>query len=126
MEAYGKRVLVIDDAHDIRYITCLALLDAGYQVDSARDGEEGLQEMKKRRYDLVLVDYNMPRLDGRQFIENARVMWPDTPIILMSGDHRITERAECVKGTYACITKPFELPKLLDVIAQGVGTPPSR
>jgi CheY-like chemotaxis protein len=118
MEGYGKRVLVIDDAYDIRYLTSLALSHAGYNVYSAADGSEGLQEMKKRRYDTVLVDYNMPRLNGGQFIEAARVMWPDTPIILMSGDYRMTERVDRVDGIYARVSKPFELPKLCDLIAE--------
>ena len=124
MEEHGARILVIDDAHDIRYLTCLALSDAGYQVDSAVDGLEGVREMKKRRYDMVLVDHNMPRLDGRQFIEIARILWPETPIILMSGDFRVSDQAGDVEGIYAFISKPFELPKLLDVIAQGIGTRP--
>lgn len=117
MEGYGKRVLVIDDAYDIRYFTCLALSDAGYNVYSAADGSEGLQQMKKRRYDAVLVDYNMPRLDCGEFINIARVVWPNTPIILMSGDFRFSDKVDRVEGTYACISKPFDLPKLLSLIA---------
>lgn len=117
MEGYGKRILVIDDAHDIRYFTCLALSDAGYNVYSASDGSEGLQQMKKRRYDIVLVDYNMPRLDGGQFIEIARVMWPNTPIILMSGDFRFSDQIDRIEGTYACLSKPFDLTTLLSLIA---------
>jgi DNA-binding NtrC family response regulator len=117
MEGYGKRVLVIDDAYSVRYFTCLALSDAGYNVFSAEDGSEGLQQMKKRRYSIVLVDYNMPRVNGGQFIDIARVQWPDTPIILMSGDFSISGQVGGVEGTYACIAKPFDLPKLLDLIA---------
>ncbi|MDN5941498.1 MAG: response regulator [Nitrospira sp.] len=116
-EGYGKRVLVIDDAQDIRHLTCLALSDAGYNVYSAADGLDGLEEMKKRRYDTVLVDNNMPRLNGGQFIAIAHVTWPDTPIILMSGDWRSIDRLDAVEGIYARISKPCELPKLLDLIA---------
>lgn len=116
-EGFGKRVLVIDDAQDIRCFTCLALSDAGYNVYSAADGSDGLEEMKKRRYDTVLVDYNMPRLNGGQFITIAHGMWPQTPIILMSGDWQISDQLDAIEGIYARISKPFELPKLLDLIA---------
>ncbi|MGZ8406356.1 MAG: response regulator, partial [Nitrospira sp.] len=55
MQGYGKRILIIDDAEDIRYLTSLALNDAGYNTYSASDGAEGLDAMRKRRYDVVLV-----------------------------------------------------------------------
>ncbi|MEP6934649.1 MAG: response regulator [Nitrospirota bacterium] len=97
-EGYGKRVLEIDDAYSVRYFTCLALSDAGYNVFSADDGSEGLQQMKKRRYNIVLVDYNMPRVSGGQFIDIARVQWPDTPIILMFGDFRISGQVGRLRG----------------------------
>jgi len=124
MEGYDKRILVIDDADDIRYFTCLALSDAGYNVYSAVDGLDGLREMKKRHYDTVLVDYNMPHLNGGQFIEIARVMWPDTPIILMSGDYCIAAQLDHVEGIYACIPKPFDLPTLLGLIAHASKSEP--
>lgn len=68
MQGYGKRILFIDDADDIRYLTSMAFSDAGYNVYSACDGVEGLEAMTKRRYDVVLVDYHMPRLNGPQFL----------------------------------------------------------
>ena len=116
MQGYGKRILIIDDADDIRYLTSMAFSDAGYNVYSARDGVEGLEAMTKRRYDMVLVDYHMPRLNGPQFLETSRSRWPDAPIILMSGDHRFYAQMHMLEGTYACVEKPFELPYLIELI----------
>jgi len=121
MNGYGKRVLIIDDDQDIRCLTGMALTDAGYDVYSASDGFEGSEEMKKRRHDVVLVDYHMPRLNGLQFIELCRAMWPATPVILMSGDIYVTEHFDEVDGAYTCVAKPFELSVLLALVNQACG-----
>lgn len=116
MDGYGKRVLILDDNEDIRHVTGIALMNRRYNVYSAADGSEGLEEMTKRRYDVVLVDYNMPRINGLQFIEISHITWPKTPIILMSGDVRILDERLRPLGTYACISKPFAISELLTLI----------
>lgn len=116
MQGYGKRILIIDDAEDLRYLTSMALSTAGYNTYSASDGAEGLDAMTKRRYDVVLVDHHMPRVNGLQFIQTSRAKWPDTPIIFMSGDHRFYGHGDLLEGTFACVEKPFELPHLIELI----------
>ena len=74
--------------------------------------------MKKRRYDTVIVDYHVPRLNGGQFINFAHDMWPTTPIIVMSGDCQILDQLGRVEGVSVRISKPFELPTLLHLIAR--------
>jgi DNA-binding response OmpR family regulator len=118
MEGYGKRVLIIDDNEDIQYVTAAALVHRDYNVFIASDGFEGSELMKKRRYDAVLVDYQMPRVNGLQFIEMCRVMWPETPIILMSADVWRTSRPGSVMGTFGCLGKPFDLSELIELVNQ--------
>ena len=126
MDGYGKRVLIIDDNEDNLYLTGGALMDRGYNVYQASDGLEGSEHMKKRRYDVVLVDYHMPRLNGLQFIETCRVMWPETPIILMSADSSVTDRPDLVKGVFGCVTKPFALTHLIALVNQACRNSPLR
>lgn len=116
MDGYGKRVLIIDDNTDILYLIGIALMDRGYNVYTASDGFGGLEQMKKRRYDAVLVDYHMPQLNSLQFIEMCRMMRPETPIILMSGDGFVTDHSDLVKGIFGCIAKPFESPHLIELV----------
>jgi DNA-binding NtrC family response regulator len=127
MDGYGKRVLIIDDHEEILHETGVALMDRGYNVYTASDGFEGSEQMKKRRYNLVLVDYHMPRLNGLRFIELCRETWPETPIILMSADSFITDRSHLLKGTIGCVAKPVDLPRLLELMNQAcLTTSPQR
>lgn len=126
MDGYGKRALIIDDNEDILHLTGVTLMDRGYNVYTASDGFGGSEQMRKRRYDVVLVDYHMPRLNGLQFIEICRRMWPETPIILMSVDTSVTDHSDLAKGIFGCIAKPFELPRLIELVNQACRNLPQR
>jgi DNA-binding NtrC family response regulator len=126
MEGYGKRILIIDDNTDILYLAGTALMDRGYNVYTAADGFQGSEQMEKRRYDAVLVDYQMPRLNGLQFIETCRVKWPETPIILMSGDDFLAHHCDLINGIYGYIAKPFELLGLIELVKQACQSLPGE
>ena len=126
MDGYGKRALIIDDNEDILHLTGVTLMDRGYNVYTASDGFGGSEQMKKRRYDAVLVDYHMPCLNGLQFIEICRMMWPETPVILMSVDTYVTDHADLAEGIFGCIEKPFELPRLIELVNQACRNLPQR
>ena len=116
MDGYGKRALIVDDNEDILYVTGIVLMNRGYNVYTASDGFGGSEQMKKRRYDVVLVDYHMPKLSGLRFIEICRMMWPETPIILMSGDDYVIDHSNLIKGIFGCIAKPFEPSVLTELV----------
>lgn len=126
MDGYGKRALIIDDNEDFLQLTGVALMDRGYNVYTASDGFAGSEHMKNRRYDVVLVDYHMPRLNSLPFIEFCRMMWPETPIILMSGDGYAIDHPDLVKGIFGCIAKPFDPPRLIELVNQACHNFPQR
>ena len=116
MEGYGKRVLVADDEVSVRRLVTLVLEQAGYIVHEAADGFEALGEMKKRRFDVVVADYRMPRLDGEQFLILSRLMWPQTPTILLSAElHNVPNRLS-LYGPCTFLAKPFDSQRLLGVV----------
>lgn len=128
MEGYGKRVLVVDDDHDVRTVICAILIEAGYNVYEACDGLEALDALKKRRYDALLTDYHMPKMDGLELLDLTQAMWPDLPVILASSDSLLTDHMgnSLLDPVYALLEKPFERSELLGVIRSAIDGMPKR
>lgn len=112
----GLRVLVVEDEPALAVAVAEALADAGFLVDRAGDGEEGLTRLTESRYDLIVCDLKMPRIDGMQFY---RAMAAATPVlsrrvIFVTGDVAGTD-AERFLAETGCrwLSKPFRLGDLL-------------
>jgi two-component system nitrogen regulation response regulator NtrX len=107
-------ILIIDDEKSIRKTLTEILSYEGYKVDEAGDGEEGLKKFKEKTYDLVLCDIKMPKLDGIEFLEKAKQINVDVPIIVISGHGNIETAVEAVKkGAFDYISKPPDLNRML-------------
>ena len=107
-------ILIIDDEKAIRKTLSEILSFEGYKIDEAGDGEEGLKRFSEKSYDLVLCDIKMPKLDGIEFLEKAKVINADVPIIMISGHGNIDTAVEAVKkGAFDYISKPPDLNRLL-------------
>ena len=107
-------ILIIDDEKSIRKTLTEILSYEGYKIDEASDGEEGLKKFKEKNYDLVLCDIKMPKLDGIEFLEKAREINDEVPIIIISGHGNIETAVEAVKkGAYDYISKPPDLNRML-------------
>ena len=122
MEGYGKRVLIVDDDEDVRAIICAMLEDAGYNVYEASDGLEAMDALKKRRYDVLLTDYHMPKMDGLELLDLTQAMWPDLPVILATSDVMLTNQSAngLLDPAYAVLEKPFDRLKLLCMIRSAI------
>src|ERR1044071_5711072 len=107
-------ILIIDDERSIRKTLTEILAYEGYNIDEAADGEEGLKKFKDKNYDLVLCDIKMPKLDGIEFLEKAKEINADVPIIIISGHGNIETAVDAVKkGAFDYISKPPDLNRLL-------------
>ena len=78
-------VLLVDDNRDGLLVRCSLLEEAGFSVESAINGEEGLQLFSSRKFDVVVTDYRMPRMNGVELIQKIRKLNPNIRVILLSG-----------------------------------------
>ena len=110
-------ILIIDDEKAIRKTLTEILSFEGYKLEEAADGEEGLKKFREKKYDLVLCDIKMPKLDGIEFLQKAGEINPDVPVIMISGHGNIETAVEAVKkGAFDYISKPPDLNRLLITI----------
>lgn len=111
------RLLVIDDERVLNDILQETLRSAGYKVDGAYDGFEGIEKLQKRSYQLVLLDIRMPRRDGLDVLKIVNEDYPDCKVIIITGLASLPEIKETVRlGAYACLKKPFLLDRVLETI----------
>lgn len=110
-----NRILVVDDEKEIREFLNKALSRlGGYQVELAESGEEALQKLEKERFDLVLTDLKMPKMDGLQLITEIAKSKPETLTMMMTGHGTIDSALEAMKqGASDYLMKPLNLDELL-------------
>ncbi len=116
MEGYGLRVLVAEDDEPMRDVITDVLTKAGYNVFPAVDGMAAIQELKKRHYDVILTDYQMPRLNGLELLALSQELMPETPVILISGAHPSLEQVAIERGAFAWIRKPVPMTQVLLIV----------
>lgn len=111
------KILIIDDEKSIRKTLREILEYEKYQVDEAIDGIEGLSMIQKDKYDIILCDIKMPKMDGIEVLDKIMQMSADTPVVMISGHGNIETAVEAVKkGAFDFIAKPLDLNRLLVTI----------
>ena len=110
-----SRILVVDDEKEIRGFLSRALTRmGGFQVELAESGEEALQKIEKERFDLVLTDLKMPKMDGLQLISEIAKSKPETLTMMMTGHGTIDSALEAMKrGASDYLMKPLNLDELI-------------
>lgn len=106
-------VLVVDDETSLRKTLCTALRNSGFAVNEARHGQDALDAIQLRRYDLVLLDMNMPGLSGVETCRIIRSVAPRTGIIILTVRDGEEDRVQALEaGADDYVTKPFRLREL--------------
>lgn len=115
-------ILVVDDEFSIIEVLRDVLLDEGYDVITANNGQEGWTCIEKKRPDLVLCDVMMPILDGRELCRRMteHPRYHSIPLIFMTAVHKSFSQLDC--HYVATIAKPFDIDEVLSLVAHFVPT----
>jgi DNA-binding response OmpR family regulator len=123
----SARVLVVDDQEDIREMARLVLQDAGFDVATAPSGEEALRLARAALFDLVLLDINMPGLDGWATLKLLRAdgATGDLPVAMFSVKSEVRDKVTSLQdGAVDFIAKPFSVDELVRRVERIVETHP--
>ena len=117
----NRRILVVDDDPDIRDLLTDVLLDEGYQVLSAGDGQQALNVLEETKPDLIILDLMMPVMDGWQFYEVAkqRGFVDHIPVIIMSAINNPQATAMSLQAA-GYVAKPFVIDTLVTEVRKHV------
>ncbi len=120
-------ILVADDAEANRRLIALILTRAGAVVTTARDGREALKLMADQTFTVVLMDMQMPDIDGYQATELIRKTGCEVPIIALTGNAMKGDRQRCIdSGCTDFLTKPVHVDRLLATVSQYTGQAPAE
>jgi two-component system chemotaxis response regulator CheY len=125
--AAKARVLVVDDSSLVRLYYRSALEKAGFEVEQAINGIEGMERVLSQRFDLVIVDINMPRMDGFTFVRSLRGGANDIaslPALMISTEAETQDRAEArASGANFYLVKPVAEAELVRHVCALTGVP---
>ena len=113
----AKKILVVDDESGIRFLLSEVLLNKGFEVSLASDGQESLDKLEQDHFDLVVTDINMPRLDGVAMLKRMKRTGRDEKIIIMTGnpaDQRLLDKG--LPHVESHLFKPFGIENFLNVV----------
>ena len=112
----AANVLVVEDDRLNRSLICKVLRNAGHQVVEACDGAEALELLNAQRFDLVITDFMMPRLNGLKLVEQLHPLQPRLPIIFVTGYLSAISGKAILDNVAEVIPKPFELDVLRSTV----------
>ena len=114
-------ILIIDYERPIRNTLKEILEYEKFNVDESEDGQIGLEKIKSGKYDLIMCDIKMPKMDGIEVLDKAVDLGVDTPIVMISEHGTIETAVEALKkGAYDFISKPLDLNRLLVTVRNAI------
>ena len=118
----GVRILIVDDDAEMRALLLDVLKGEGYEAVEAKDGAEAVLALRMKRFDLILMDKNMPGPSGLDLLPGFRRVCPQSPIIMMTAFGDVPSYMEAMeKGAVEFLFKPFRMEELKTAIEKVIG-----
>lgn len=115
--AEKSRVLVVDDEDALRMVLSSELSSSGYDVGTASDGDEAITVIQNKKFDLILLDIKMPKVDGFEVLKFVKKNFPNVKVIMLTGFADLKNAIESKKhGAEDFVSKPYDLVDLLTTI----------
>ena len=112
-----NRILVVDDEEALRIVLSAELEGEGYQVDSAADGQEAINTLATKEFDLILLDIKMPNVDGFEVLKYVKEHCAKTKVVMLTGFADLKNAIESKKlGAEDFVSKPYDLVDLLTTV----------
>lgn len=109
MPEKGGKILFIEDEERLRKNIQILLADEGYDVETVRNGYEGIQQLKRKSYDIILTDLKMPGIDGLSVLKYVKDHDPDVLVIVITGYASVESAIKAMRhGAYDYVTKPLD------------------
>ena len=115
----SKKVLTVDDSPSVRKMVEFSLKSKGYVMGSAGDGMEALDQLGQEEFDAIILDVNMPRMNGLEFLEKVKndENFAGIPVIMLTTEGQDEDRDKAMAlGATAYIVKPFKPTQLLNLL----------
>jgi len=117
----AARILLVEDDFEMRRLLADELLEEGYQVSQAVDGEDAVSKLSEDEYDLVITDLVIPKIGGLDLLSKVRKAYPRTPVILITAFGDWSSLAQAYeKGALNYICKPFKIQDLKDAVRKAL------
>ena len=117
----SKKILTVDDSPSVRKMVEFSLKSKGYTMGAAGDGIEALELLNQEPYDAIILDVNMPRMNGLEFLEKRLEIdkVADIPVIMLTTEGQDEDRDKAISlGATAYIIKPFKPSQLLELLEE--------
>ena len=115
----GRKLLIVDDHPGIRLLLSDILMNAGYETATADNGKAALEMLLEEQFSLVMLDYNLPIVDGKEIIKKLNEKEIQIPIIVMSGlIEKIENEFESYPYVKQVIAKPFNVIEIPSIVKE--------
>lgn len=120
--AEKAKVLIVDDEELLRHSLSVELISEGYEVETAGDGDEAIELLRQKTFDIILLDIRMPKINGFEVLKFIKQNKPDVRVIMLTAYADVRNAIEAMKlGAIDFVSKPYDLVDILSSIQRALG-----